>query len=445
MSIGFQWENLRGDGGAVADLREHIERLCGEELQRVLRSFTEATGMSVMVVDRNGRQLMRVGGKNESRFCRIIQSDPVGFNKCCGSYARAGREAAKFGETYIFRCHAGLVAFAAPLLSDGEHIGSLICGQVLMWEPEDFFWEEIAEMTAGLNVRVADLMAAAREMEVVSGRRVQAAADMLFAVANQVMKGESSSLVRRKESILCQARIFDEISSRKQLENKLKQEEEDEYTGSLMQLERELRGRISLHDREGSFELLNKIVAEAVERYVSQPRLFRARMLELAVSIFQAAVEAGGDEEKTLELFSGHIEELVQADAIDAACACIYRMLDDLLKAKPASANLAVIEAAKRYIQENFHKSLTLNDIARAVYISPYYLSHIFKEHMNCTVIDYLTRVRIEEAKKLLRRRGLSIVSVARRIGYSDSGYFSKVFKKAVGVTPSAYKRQVLL
>ena len=52
----------------------------------------------------------------------------------------------------IFRCHAGLVLWAAPLMVEGEHVATIICGQVLMWEPEDFFWEEIEEYTRPLDL-----------------------------------------------------------------------------------------------------------------------------------------------------------------------------------------------------------------------------------------------------------------------------------------------------
>jgi two-component system response regulator YesN len=146
-----------------------------------------------------------------------------------------------------------------------------------------------------------------------------------------------------------------------------------------------------------------------------------------------------------LTLNSQYIEEILQADKVDVFCSSIFKVLNRLMdRVCAVSNNLQVVDQATRYIREHFHKNLTLNDIAHAVYISPYYLSHIFKEQLNCTVIDYLTNVRIEEAKKLLRKKGISIVNVAERIGYSDSGYFSKVFKKSEGVTPSAFKRQLI-
>jgi two-component system response regulator YesN len=369
----------------------------------------------------------------------------VGANKCCGSYARAGAEAAKFGEPYIFRCHAGLIAFAAPIVVDGEPVGSIICGQVLMWEPEDFFWEEIAEMTAGLNIKISGLVEAAREMEVISGRKVQAAADLLFVVANQIMQKGALVLQQNKEIALRQSQLAEALSARKTLEKKLLQVEGHIYAGFSLQREKELLAKVRLRDRDGAYRILNKLVSETMEKYLSQPQLFKTRILEIAVVLGRAAVETGDDLDEMLTLDSQYIDEILHADKIDVVCSCIFRVMDNLMnRICAASNNLQVVDEATRYIREHFDKNLSLNDIAHAAYISPYYLSHIFKEHLNCTVIDYLTNVRIEEAKKLLRKKGLSIVSIAERIGYSDSGYFSKVFKKSEGVTPSTFKRQLM-
>lgn len=426
-------------------LQEHIKYISEEVLVRILSSFAEATGLRAVIVDCEGRTQLPINPRGDCRFCRIIQGDPVGSNKCCGSYARAGVEAAKFGEPYIFRCHAGLIAFAAPIVIEGKSVGSIICGQVMMWEPEDFLWEEIAEMTAGLNIETADLIAAAREMEVVSGHKVQAAADLLFVVANQVMQKGVLALQQNREIALRQAQLSEVIRTRKASQNKLQQVEGRIYGGYSLQREKELLSKVRLQDRDGAYRVLNKLVSEIMEKYISQPRLFKTRTLELLVVMSRAAVEAGADLDELLSLNAQHVDEILQTDEVDAVCACIFKVMDSLMERICATHNnLMVVDAATRYIRGNFDQNLTLDGIARAVYISPYYLSHIFKEQLGCTVIDYLTKVRIEEAKKLLRTKGLSIVNVAERIGYNDSGYFSRVFKKTEGVTPSTFKKQML-
>jgi two-component system response regulator YesN len=95
---------------------------------------------------------------------------------------------------------------------------------------------------------------------------------------------------------------------------------------------------------------------------------------------------------------------------------------------------------AKEYIDANYAKSITLEDVAREINVSPQYFSKLFKEETGKNFIDYLTNVRISAAKKLLSQGRLSIKEICYHIGYSDPNYFSRIFKKVVGVPPTEYK-----
>jgi len=429
----------------MSSLRELIQHVSEDVLLKIISSFTTATGLHAIIVDRDGMMQLPHGFQEDCPFCRVIKNDPVGCNKCAGSYARAGMEAAKFGEPYIFRCHAGLVAFAAPIVIEGKHVGSIICGQVLMWEPEDFFWEEIAEMTAGLNIDPDVLITAAGELEVISGRKVQAAADLLFVVANQIMQSGVIALQQRKEIARRQTRLGEEIRARKHLEKKLAEVEGRIYGSYSLQKEKELTGMVRLGDRDEAYRLLNELVSEIMEKYISKPRIFKVRILELLVVLSRSAAEGGADLNELLSLNYQYIEEISRTDEIDELCAWIFKVMDsfvELVYGNIDAKHSQVIEAATQFMRKRYNKNLTLNDIAQAVFISPYYLSHIFKEQVNCTVFDYLTKVRMEEAKKLLRDPKFSIVDIAEKIGYNDPGYFCKVFKKSEGMTPSTFKKQ---
>lgn len=413
-----------------------------------MSSFTAATGLHAIIVDREGYPRLPAGAQNDCGFCRLIRNDPVGCNKCRGSYARAGMQAAQFGEPYIFRCHAGLVAFAAPIVIEGNLIGSIICGQVLMWEPEDFFWEEISEMTAGLNVKQDALRRSAAELEVISGIKVQAAADLLFVVANHIMQSSVVSLSQRKEIALRQIQLSEEIHHRTRLEKKLAEAEGRLYGHRYLQKEKELVAAVRLGDRDGSTNLLKELVAELVEKYISRPQMFKVRMLELSVVISRAAAEGGADREELLNINYRNLEESSQYEQVDELANWIFRVQDRLIECVRGTVNLKyldVIETAKQYIRRHYNSNLTLNDIARACHISPYHLSHVFKEQLNCTVMDYLTMVRLEQAKNLLLNPDFTINVIAEKTGYNDPGYFCKVFKKNEGVTPSVFKKQMMM
>ncbi len=100
----------------------------------------------------------------------------------------------------------------------------------------------------------------------------------------------------------------------------------------------------------------------------------------------------------------------------------------------------SIIEKAKTYIMENFHKDISLDDVSRQVDISPYYFSKLFKQEEGKTFIEYLTSTRIFQAKKLLINPAYSIKEICKSSGYSDPNYFSRIFKKYEGVTPSEYR-----
>jgi two-component system response regulator YesN len=102
-----------------------------------------------------------------------------------------------------------------------------------------------------------------------------------------------------------------------------------------------------------------------------------------------------------------------------------------------------VISKAKDFIEENYRKDISLDDVSRTVDISSYYFSKLFKEETGENFIEYLTNIRIENAKKLLQNRDLSIKNICVDTGYGDPNYFSRIFKKLVGVTPTEYRERM--
>lgn len=100
----------------------------------------------------------------------------------------------------------------------------------------------------------------------------------------------------------------------------------------------------------------------------------------------------------------------------------------------------SVIDKAKEYIGTKYNKDISLDDVSREVDISPYYFSKIFKEATGENFIEYVTNIRISKAKELLQNSELSMKEICAAVGYSDPNYFSRTFKKNVGVTPTEFK-----
>lgn len=99
-----------------------------------------------------------------------------------------------------------------------------------------------------------------------------------------------------------------------------------------------------------------------------------------------------------------------------------------------------LLKSAVEYLEKHYNEPITLNDVAEKLYISTYYLSRMFKKELNKNFVDYLNEIRINRAKELLLDVRYKTYEVADAIGISDPHYFSKLFKKYVGMTPTEYK-----
>lgn len=97
---------------------------------------------------------------------------------------------------------------------------------------------------------------------------------------------------------------------------------------------------------------------------------------------------------------------------------------------------------AIQYLDEHFHESVSLETVAEYVGLSSFYFSKLFREEAGITFIDYLTRLRIKEAKRLLLETDHSLKRICFEVGYRDPNYFSRVFKKTIGMSPSDFRRK---
>jgi len=97
-----------------------------------------------------------------------------------------------------------------------------------------------------------------------------------------------------------------------------------------------------------------------------------------------------------------------------------------------------VVEKALAYIERNFRLPISLNDAARAASVSAQYLSRTFSEEMHESFVIYLTRIRMNHAREMLKQ-GQSIKAVTHDLGYTDPNYFSRLFKRITGLTPREF------
>lgn len=109
-----------------------------------------------------------------------------------------------------------------------------------------------------------------------------------------------------------------------------------------------------------------------------------------------------------------------------------YQMIDDKL-----------VYRIGKYVVVHVDEKLSLDEVSKGVYLNPSYISHIFKKITNMSFVNFITEVKIDRAKVLLRDKNIRINEVAYTLSFANQEYFTKIFKKKVGVTPVEYQQML--
>ena len=147
--------------------------------------------------------------------------------------------------------------------------------------------------------------------------------------------------------------------------------------------------------------------------------------------------------------FSGSAEipvlkELVSGTSIDQLEHTMQDFVDHILQQSAASTDEvdSVVQTIQSYISQHYMEDLSLEQLAGMAYLSPSYLSRLFKRATGENLTSYIQNVRIEQAKVLLRTTSLKTYEIAERVGIPDPVYFSRIFKKITGVKPKDFRQQ---
>ncbi|MFE5323342.1 response regulator [Paenibacillus sp. NPDC056579] len=190
-------------------------------------------------------------------------------------------------------------------------------------------------------------------------------------------------------------------------------------------------------DQEKAHELLERLLRELAE-----PSSLQAEpMLHfLSIHLLREMRSVGiltAEQEQTLWLElngSRHIKLLVQT---------IYRIASECANGSAGNSRKSIellMACAKDYIHRNVTRDLGVEELACHLGISTSYFSQLFKQHFEETFVEYVTRQRIELAKTLLSSSGKSVTQIGKLVGYAERRYFTKVFHKHEGMSPSEYR-----
>ena len=237
---------------------------------------------------------------------------------------------------------------------------------------------------------------------------------------------------------------------------------DDNYMGAIM------AGQIKLIDEDNSMEkildtsdkaIANKVLKEFKEYYNEIPKLTYREVQNIAnmiSSLCNYLVEEALDKNLILEVYKKSIEGNVELDenffdgysvnniesikrGISNALVNAYISEDNEIDNDKRISR--TLRPAIKYIYMNKSENITLENMAKVCHISPSYFSRLFSKEMGDSFSHYISKLKINWAKELLEQSDKSINEISEELGFNDSGYFIKIFKKYEGVTPFIYRK----
>lgn len=186
-------------------------------------------------------------------------------------------------------------------------------------------------------------------------------------------------------------------------------------------------------------DFINSLQENMVSRDIVLLKLYS---IAIRILKFSCEINIADDtlKQKIVAVFS-QSEHYNNIDAISGWLLDICTTICTGLQDSVSNYHSSLCEAAVTYIRQNYPDSnLNLNAIAEHVQLTPAYLSTLFKKYRNQNINNYITDVRIDAACLLLKNTSESLKTISMQVGYSNQYYFSSVFKKKMGVTPSMYR-----
>lgn len=204
--------------------------------------------------------------------------------------------------------------------------------------------------------------------------------------------------------------------------------------------EKQLLSKVRLGDKKGAVGILNELLGKIFFNSNGNQDILKARILELVVILSRAAVEGGASMEKMLGMNYVCIQELSSLKSYEELCKWTVKVMETFID-NVYQTRFKIIEEIMSFIRKNYNQPISLQTVGKHFKLNTYTLCRLFKNEVGINFHKYLTKVRIEEAKDMLRNNKKDLLDISLETGFVDVSHFAKTFKKTEGMTPSQYKK----
>jgi AraC-like DNA-binding protein/ligand-binding sensor protein len=379
-----------------------------------------ASGLPAMVIDICGKILFQSSLYTEiGEFLSRLYEKMDCEESCHISFLYGCYQARRFGGRYIFYAPSGLVYCASPLLDEkGNLLSGVLLGPFILTDYEDFLEFDIREKAP--EKERAELRKSISVIPLRSPKEAHGISEHLYYVA---------------ASYFSQLELVESVSK-----------QNDFYsTAYPLEIENELLTAISKGDIHLANDALGKMLEQIMYYCGGNLEVLRSRIVELIVLLSRAALKGGGDINSILGLNYEYLKEIDTFSSVEDIALwlqTVIRRFTGHVFDFSESKHTDIIYQAVEYIKRNYSEKITLQELAKYLFISQSYFCRIFKDGTGQTLGEYITYIRIEESKKLLANKEINIVDIPEMVGFEGQSYFTRVFKKQTGTTPGKYRRE---
>lgn len=405
------------------------------QLEKLFKNYSLTSGMDVALYDPEGEEQLCVRGPG------CICEYGKGHFACRESIVYSGKKSVELGSAYIYETPCGLIMCITPLMVEEEVLGYISTGPVVLWEKDEFFLEEFRKNCTQAGFDCAEKSFDPSAIRQVDCQCMTSVAETLTMLVNY-MVGEEKKYIRQRVEL---SRLnMERLRAAKEMQIRQSQPRYNKYP---IELEKELISYVQMGDKNQAKLIINRFLNEIFSFASGDLEIVKAKLYEFTAFLSRSAVEAGAPVSALTGVIKKSSQLLLENADFSDICRETVEILDGFLDAvyesrgkKNTSEHLY---KAIQYINSHYFEDIDLEKLAQQVFVSSYYLSHLFRREMGVTFSDYLTKVRVSRAKELLME-GRSVEDVCGRVGYNDGNYFIKIFKKYVGVTPAKYRKTVI-
>jgi two-component system response regulator YesN len=350
---------------------------------------------------------------------------------------KAVEEAYRWGEGYITNCPLGLIMFAIPIVSEQKLIGGFLSGFAIFPEMKKDFGEEISQNLGSFIELVDEMKLKEIKLRVFSLKKVRENVSLLLMLTRQFHINDLHFLEDRKEQYIQQYKIANFLDD-------LKKNKPD-ISRKILDKQDEIIQKVKLGDKTGAREILNEFLGSIFFDSGMNFEIIKVRIIELIVIISRTAIEAGVEVKELLGLNYSYLTELNKATDIDELLFKLNEILTNFINKVSATKDKKKkikIRKMIEYINQNFTKKLSSEEIANIGELSISRCLHLFKEETGLSLSQYIKKLRVDYAKYLLLNTDLSLADCAVETGFYDQSHFTKTFSQIERMTPSSFRQK---